>query len=76
MPRRNNRSGGHGTFTAALDQIATDLTSGHINEPEAVERCREAGYTSHGAQARVSDWLGGDRVIRGRKRAPRDGGQS
>jgi hypothetical protein len=40
----------------ALDQIAGDLTSGYIDETEAIARCEDAGCTPHGAMGHVSRW--------------------
>lgn len=39
-----------------LDEIAEEFTSGQIDEPEAYERCLEAGCTPAGARIHVARW--------------------
>jgi hypothetical protein len=55
--RRPRRLRDPDVLQAALDQIAADLTSGYIDETEAIERAYEAGCTPAAARARVDGWL-------------------
>ena len=55
--RRPRRLRDPDVLQVALDQIAADLTSGYIDETEAIERAYEAGCTPTAARARVDGWL-------------------
>ena len=39
-----------------LEEIAAALTSGQIDEPEAYQRCLDAGCTPAGAAIHVNRW--------------------
>jgi hypothetical protein len=41
-----------------LALIAAELSAGLIDEPEAYQRCLDAGCTPHGARVHVASWVG------------------
>lgn len=43
-------------YNDAIEQVGSDLTSGYLDETEAVQRLIDLGHTAAGAQHRVNDW--------------------